>query len=154
MKTIISLQDDTDLQNQKLDNVDVSSLLAVQGINHIRCPTSDADKADFLGKLPGAVATLAKERSQVDPSNGVYIHCNGGRGRAPTVVAAYYFWLAGLGLKQAVERVKEARPSSPKVDVIIDATNGILQDLSLSGEDADLTAEQRTAIASYLKTLM
>jgi len=42
---------------------------------------------------------------------GVYVHCQRGHGRAPTMVAAYLIGVKGMTPKQAVEFIKNKRKS-------------------------------------------
>lgn len=44
-----------------------------------------------------------------------YAHCNGGRGRAPTISTAYLFWLGGMSLADAAATMTAGRKSQPKV---------------------------------------
>ena len=156
VKVVVSLQDDVDLENQKIDLKEVAVMLSERDVRHLQIPTSDADESELRTKLPGAVAKFAKEVSSTSDSEGVYIHCNGGRGRAPTIVSAYYFWLGGLTMKQAVEAVQNARASKPKVDVIVGATADMLaaSDASPSAEIEDLTTEERALIKSKLEAMV
>lgn len=157
VKVVVSLQDKIDVDNQKINVNAVESMLLERGVRHTQIPTSDADEQELQAKLPGAVALFAKEISSSAPE-GVYIHCNGGRGRAPTVVAAYYFWVGGMTLTQAVDTVQAARASKPKVDVIRGATTDILSvsgTLTSVGADGlvedGLSSEERASIETYLQ---
>lgn len=150
MKLVVSLQDDIDLVNQKIDLKEVAAMLSERGVRHAQIATSDEDESVLRAKLPEAVALIAKEISSSTP--GVYIHCNGGRGRAPTVAAAYYFWVGGMTLNEAVATVQVARASKPKVDAIVGATEDLL---SVSGgadrfAEEGLTQEERAAIEAHL----
>ena len=150
---VVSLQDETDLENQKINLKEVAAMLAEKGVQHRQIATSDADESELRGKLPKAVALFANEIASAAPEGGVYVHCNGGRGRAPTIVAAYYFWLGGMTLQEAVSTVQAARKSSPKVGVISGATVDILGGSVTAEhvEDEGLTVEERAAVEAYVK---
>lgn len=65
-------------------------------------PHVAADEEELRRNLPGAVAAFAREVEALQGGAGAaYIHCNGGRGRAPTVVTAFLYWLAGQSLEEA-----------------------------------------------------
>lgn len=65
-------------------------------------PLPAADEEELRRNLPGAVAALSREVQALQGGAGAaYVHCNGGRGRAPTVVVAFLYWLAGLSLEEA-----------------------------------------------------
>ncbi len=40
----------------------------------------------------------------------IYVHCKNGHGRAPTLVAAYFI-SKGAGVEEAIQKIKEKRPS-------------------------------------------
>jgi hypothetical protein len=78
------------------------------------------------------------------------VHCNGGRGRAPTIAVAYLFWLGGLALEEAVAAMTAARKSQPKLGVIAGATADLL---GVPGERQELSGEEREAVAAALRSL-
>ena len=48
--------------------------------------------------------------SIIKQNQKVYVHCQKGHGRAPTLVTAYYM-STGLTLESAIEKIQEKRPS-------------------------------------------
>lgn len=58
-------------------------------------------------QLDFAVATIEK---LVAMGKKIYVHCQNGHGRAPTVVAAYFI-KKGIGVDEAIEFVKSKRPT-------------------------------------------
>jgi protein-tyrosine phosphatase len=147
VKVVVSLQDAVDLENQQIDLAEVAAQCKALSIGHLQVATSDADEQELVGKLPGAVAAFARALEAAAPGAG-YIHCNGGRGRAPTIVAAYLYWLRGEGLDQAVQMMQAARKSSPKVPVILAATSALLGRDAGSGELSDADRETIAAALS------
>ena len=56
--------------------------------------------------------------------HAVYVHCNMGINRSPSIVIAYLHWGLGWDLKKAAEHVMACRSCDPYLDVI-----------ALAGED-------------------
>ena len=46
----------------------------------------------------------------IDMNRKIYIHCKNGHGRAPTLVSAYFI-TQGMGIEEAINFIKEKRPS-------------------------------------------
>jgi protein-tyrosine phosphatase len=76
-----------------------------------RVPLADSQAEVAIGQqgLARAVETLQRWRAD---GQQVYLHCQHGVGRAPTVAAAYLIAEHGLSLGDAVTRVKRARPAA------------------------------------------
>ncbi|KAI9005968.1 protein-tyrosine phosphatase-like protein, partial [Gaertneriomyces semiglobifer] len=50
----------------------------------------------------------------------VFVHCKAGRSRSATVVIAYLVVYGGMSLKEAYEKVKQARPGvSPNLGFML-----------------------------------
>jgi len=59
----------------------------------IGCQIHDRDRKDVRTHLPVAVGILDKAIEKLnDPKQRVYLHCHAGRGRSPSVAAAYLYW--------------------------------------------------------------
>ena len=64
------------------------------------------ERAPTLAQLEAGAVFI---RSVVESGGKVYIHCQGGIGRAPTLAAAY-FMRQGYGLAAALDLIRAARP--------------------------------------------
>ncbi|PSC69127.1 hypothetical protein C2E20_7298 [Micractinium conductrix] len=149
---VFSLQDATDLSAQGIDADAVAAACEAAGVKHVRCPTGDADEVEFRSKLPGAVAAFASAIAAAGAAGGTaYAHCNGGRGRAPTISTAYLFWLGGMSLADAAATMTAGRKSQPKMGVISGATADLL---GLDGEASELSGEQRAGVEVKLKAMI
>jgi protein-tyrosine phosphatase len=110
VQRVVSLQDDLDLERK---GIHLRELLAAYGRVDIaleRHPVADGDAAALcavLGRVLHGLhrALVAGER--------VYLHCNAGLNRAPTVAVAYLHRHHGLSLDDACAAVKAARPCVP-----------------------------------------
>lgn len=94
-----------DLEKERQDNmpeVDVYLWLPV--------PDKTAPKPE---QFDAAVALIGK---MVSLQKRIYVHCQYGHGRSPTVVAAYFISL-GKTVDEAIEEVKSARPEIHIEDV-------------------------------------
>jgi protein-tyrosine phosphatase len=58
-------------------------------------------------------------QAHIDLDHKIYVHCKNGHGRAPTMVAAYYI-SQGATVEEAIETIREKRPSIHLDDVQID----------------------------------
>lgn len=68
-------------------------------------PTED-NTAPSIEHLEEGVAFMQRV---IDADGVVYVHCGSGVGRAPTMAAAYLI-TTGMGLEEAIERIKAVRP--------------------------------------------
>lgn len=84
-----------------------------------RVPLADGHAGGSL-RLDQLRAAVAQIRRWRDEGQMVYVHCYAGIGRSPTVCAAYLIAHEGLGLGEALARVKRARPvASPTVQQLL-----------------------------------
>jgi len=74
-------------------------------IDYIQIPVRDR-AAPRLEQLKTGVKFINK---QINQGGKVYVHCQWGRGRGPTMAAAYLID-AGFGLEKAIEMISEKRP--------------------------------------------
>ena len=107
-----------------------------------------ADEEELRQRLPAAVAAFAREVAAAE-GGSAYVHCNGGRGRAPTIVVAYLYWLCGQGLEAATATMTAGRSSQPKLPIIAAATAELL---GAPAGDA-LSEAERAAIKARLDAL-
>lgn len=107
---VICLQDDLDLDRK---GVELRALLAAYrrvGIAMQRHPVADGDAAALCAALDVVLQSL---HGFLAAGERVYLHCNAGLNRAPTVAVAYLHRHHGLSLDEACAAVKARRPCVP-----------------------------------------
>nr|XP_039265050.1 dual specificity protein phosphatase 19-like [Styela clava] len=87
---------------------------------YLKIPILDIPETDII---PYFVNTNEFISSALTSNGRVYVHCNAGVSRAPTVVAAYLIKTRRISAKDALLRIKNVRPS-------ISPNKGFLQHLS------------------------
>jgi len=113
---VLSLQSDSDLHQRRIDWVRWTSDYATLGIEAVRVPVTDFDRADLLRNLDAAVAQLAR---LVSKGRRVYVHCNAGINRSPSTIIAYLVAHRGLELDAATDQLMRVhRPCFPYPDVM------------------------------------
>jgi len=121
---VLNLQTDEDLMWWKLDWPTLATHYLRWGMEVRRVPIRDFDTADLAEKLPDSVSALAQ---LLQAGHTVYVHCNAGAWRAPTVVTAYLHWCGGWDLEKAVTHVEQRRSCSPSLEAIQRASQGLLR---------------------------
>ncbi len=109
---VLSLQDDADLASKRLRAADLAAACMALGLAFERVPVADGDAEALAARLPAAVARLD---ALLGAGGRVYLHCNAGYNRAPTVAIAYLHVHRGLALDAACTLVKERRSCVPYV---------------------------------------
>jgi atypical dual specificity phosphatase len=84
-----------------------------------RLPVVDLNPHSLRSNLPQCVEAL---EALLKNGHTVYLHCNVGVNRSPSVTIAYLHWIEGRTLNDAVDHVKHCRSCSPYVDAIRLAT--------------------------------
>lgn len=107
---VVSLQDDDDLHRKGLDAGMLARAFAEAQLTWHRHPAEDGNPQSLRDALDGAVASLHRHLAA---GGRVYLHCNAGLNRAPTVAIAYLHVHHGLALEAARDRVKAARACVP-----------------------------------------
>ena len=113
--TVLSLQDDADLASKNLQLRDLELAYRHAGLAFHRAPVPDGATEVFADRLPVIVTLLAE---LVARGERVYLHCNAGMNRAPTVAIAYLHTHEGLPLAVACEDVKAKRHCVPYMRVL------------------------------------
>ena len=85
------------------------------GVEIHRVPVRDFDRDDLRRQLSECVEVLDKLLSQ---GHTVYVHCNMGVNRSPTIVIAYLHWVLGWDLEKATAYVTRYRSCDPYVETI------------------------------------
>jgi protein-tyrosine phosphatase len=115
ISTIVNLQDAHDLQALALDLDELRAAAAACAIAYHHFPVPDCGPEQLAPTLGRVLATLAA----ADGSGRiVYLHCNAGLNRAPTVAIAYLHAHAGLSLVEACALVKSRRACGPYMRVL------------------------------------
>jgi len=113
--TVVSLQDDADLASKHLALAELEAAYRTQGIGFHRVPVADNDVEALAAALPRLVELL---RERLGHGERVYLHCNGGMNRAPTVAIAYLHRARGLSLVEARDLVKRCRACVPYMQAL------------------------------------
>ncbi|MGH7898461.1 MAG: dual specificity protein phosphatase family protein [Candidatus Binatia bacterium] len=112
---VLSLQDDDDLANKGLALAPLVEECRSLGIAFHRSPVADGDAAALEAALGALVGEL---HALLEAGHRVFLHCNAGYNRAPTVAIAYLCMHRGAPLRDAVARVKERRGCVPFLSVL------------------------------------
>jgi protein-tyrosine phosphatase len=110
VSTVVSLQDDVDLDRKGLRLGALRSAYAAVAIAFARYPVADGDAGALCRVLDAVVAEL---HQRLDHGERVYLHCNAGLNRAPSVAVAYLHRHHGLSLDDACAAVKARRACVP-----------------------------------------
>jgi protein-tyrosine phosphatase len=114
---IHNLQDDEDLRINALDIAALREVSARHGIKLVRTPIQDGSADDMADRLRAALSDLT---ALVADRERVYLHCNAGLNRAPTLAIAYLREHGGMSLDEALTHVKQRRSCGPFMTVLED----------------------------------
>ena len=147
---VLSLQTDADINKLRLNVKALKKLYEWENVEFRRVPVTDFSVADLRQKLPECVRAL---KELIDAGHIVYMHCNSGINRAPTVAVAYLFWEKKLPLDKAVEFVTSRRPSNPFISALISGKMKYLctycgQEQNKKGK-CDACSQRVTPISKY-----
>ena len=110
-----NLQDNDDL---RLYGVDLRSLIEAYqraSLMMVRTPIPDGSAGQFALHLERALGDLKK---LTDAGERVYVHCNAGMNRAPTLAIAFLRAHRGMTLDEAMAHVKQRRACGPFMTVL------------------------------------
>jgi protein-tyrosine phosphatase len=110
ISAVVSLQDDIDLDRKGLSARALERAYAAHGIRWHRLPVADGDAEALRARLDHSVALLA---ALIADGERVYLHCNAGLNRAPTVAIAFLHVHRGHSLDAACALMKTHRPCVP-----------------------------------------
>jgi protein-tyrosine phosphatase len=113
--TVLSLQDDADLASKGLELVEIERAYQAHALRFHRMPVPDCDNEVLAGRLDAIVGLLDELLSR---GERVYLHCNAGMNRAPTVAIAYLHTCHDMPLTAARDFVKERRSCVPYMRVL------------------------------------
>ena len=110
-----NLQDDDDLRLNGLDNRELIAGYSAHGIDYVRTPIQDGSADAMAERLEPALRDL---RALVGPGARVYLHCNAGMNRAPTLAIAFLRAYRQMSLEEAMKLVKQHRACGPFMTVL------------------------------------
>jgi len=115
ISAVLSLQDAEDLATKSLSLPGLQTTYRQQQIEFRRAPVADFDCHSLALALPAALAEL---HALVRDGHTVFLHCNAGCNRAPTLAIAYLHAYHGMSLHAARDFVKARRPCGPYMEVL------------------------------------
>ncbi len=115
ISAVLSLQDDADLARKGLELGELERAYGAHGLQFTRIPIPDGDGAALARELDAAVDLVA---GLIEQGERVYVHCNAGLNRAPTIAVAYLHVHHGHTLQAACALVKAQRPCVPYMRVL------------------------------------
>ena len=112
---VVSLQDDADLASKGLDLAELEEAYRDAGLVFQRFPVPDGDEDHLVARLAAVVGHIVR---LVDAGGRVYLHCNAGYNRAPTVAIAFLVLHESLSPDAARAAMKACRTCVPYVRAI------------------------------------
>ena len=112
---VLNVQTDDDMASWGLNWRRLELHFGEAGVELRRVPVRDFDPDDLRRQLPRCVEVLDELLRQ---GHTVYVHCNMGVNRSPSIVIAYLHWVVGWDLEKATDHVVQRRSCDPYVDVI------------------------------------
>lgn len=112
-----NLQDDEDLRIHGLSINRLRSEYDAHGIKLVWTPIQDGSADAMRQRLEVALADL---HALVKETRRVYLHCNAGLNRAPTLAIAYLRAYRNMSLDEALAHVKKRRACGPFMTVLED----------------------------------
>jgi len=110
-----NLQDDVDLRINGVEIAELREVCDHYSIKLVHTPIHDGSADDMLQRLPVALAAL---EALLRSDERVYLHCNAGLNRAPTLAIAYLRANCGMSLNEALAHVKKRRACGPFMTVL------------------------------------
>jgi atypical dual specificity phosphatase len=116
---VVNVQTVSDLSYWEIDWPELETHYRETEVEVRRVPVQDFNPDALRKGLPGCVEAVD---GFVKDGHTVYVHCNVGVNRSPSVVIAYLHWVEGRALDEAVEHVMRCRSCDPYVEAIRLAT--------------------------------
>jgi predicted protein tyrosine phosphatase len=107
---VLNLQDDDDLKIKGLNLPSLAASYQHAGITMARIPVPDSSAEHLARALEAALAQLC---GLIEAGRRVYLHCNAGINRAPTVAIAFIHVHRTMGLDEAIAHVRKRRICAP-----------------------------------------
>ncbi len=115
ISAIHNLQDDEDLRINGIDVIRLREACRLHQIKLVRTPIRDGSSDDMAARLGDALQHL---EDLLGVGARVYLHCNAGLNRAPTLAIAWLRANAGMSLDEAMVHVKKRRACGPFMTVL------------------------------------
>lgn len=112
---IVNLQDHSDLQSKGLRATELAAVCRTIGMQWHHAPIPDGDFEALRRRLETLLPLLA---GLAAAGERIYLHCNAGFNRAPTVAIAHLHVNGGLPFDEAVAAVTSRRTCAPYLDAI------------------------------------
>ena len=112
-----NLQDDDDLRMNGLDSKLLRAGYLEHGIDFVRTPIQDGSADAMAERLEAALHDLRDLMGSGD-GRRVYLHCNAGMNRAPTLAIAFLRAYRKMSLDEAMAMVKKQRACGPFMTVL------------------------------------
>jgi hypothetical protein len=125
---ILSLPTDEDCVRFGLDWEHIEKRCGRLQIELCRVPVKDGNSDDLRNKLLGCTSRLD---GLLKRGKTVYLHCIAGLERSPSVAIAYFHWVLGYRLEEAVDFVQNCRSCFPDVRAVRLATEDILEKIEV-----------------------
>ena len=105
---VLNAQTDDDMAYWGINWSRMESYYRQAGVEVRRVPVWDFDKDDLRRQLPECVNVLDE---LLRKGRTVYVHCNMGVNRSPSIVIAYLHWIQGWSLEKATDHGWNAGPA-------------------------------------------
>jgi protein-tyrosine phosphatase len=112
-----NLQDDEDLALNGLRERELAEACRDNGIKFVRTQIQDGSADAMAERLTDTLDALAQ---LIRSGERVYLHCNAGLNRAPTLAIAYLRAHDGMSLDEACAHVKQRRACGPFMTILED----------------------------------
>jgi protein-tyrosine phosphatase len=112
---VMNLQTDADILYWRIDWVKMTRTYEKSNIKVYRYPISDFDKEVLADKLEGAIALL---NIMLAKQYKVYLHCNAGLNRSPTIAIGYLVKKKDMTINDAARLIMDRYYCEPYLDII------------------------------------
>jgi len=116
---VVNVQTEGDFSYWEIDWPVLEAHYQEAGVEVRRVPVQDFNPEALQANLPRCVEAVA---GLLREGHTVYVHCNVGVNRAPSVAIAYLHSIEGRALNEAVDHVMRCRSCDPYVEAIRLAT--------------------------------
>jgi atypical dual specificity phosphatase len=115
VSAVVNLQDEMDLAAKFLRAAELQASYGNRGIAFHHVPIPDGDAVKLVAALAGLVVLINNE---ILAGGCVYLHCNAGMNRAPSVAIAYLHAGQGMPFGEACKLVKARRSCLPYIKAL------------------------------------